>query len=169
MKLFGWKSAGRAVARPVLSRGFATWMGSAEVPRSYEERVREGYCDNPVAQRAVRMVAEGVGSAPVSASDPAVLPLLNAKTAGQGLVETVAMQLLLHGNAFVQVLCGAAGEPVELFALRPERVTIEADARGWPLAYRYKAGEAVMRIAAEDANGRPAVIHIKATNPLNLQ
>ena len=86
---------------------------------------------------------------------------------GKGLVETVAMQLLLHGNAYVQVLCGTDGNPVELFALRPERVTIEADARGWPVAFLYKAGEATMRIAAEDAAGRPAVIHIKAANPLD--
>jgi HK97 family phage portal protein len=174
MKLFGWKSAGRGVSRPALSRSFSAWIGGVDpLPTRYEDRVREGYYNNPVAQRAVRLVAEGVGSAPISASEPAVLPLLAAKTAGQGLVETVAMQLLLHGNAFVQVLCpstalGANGDrPVELFALRPERVTVEADARGWPVAYQYKAGEAAMRIAAEDAAGRPAVIHIKAANPLD--
>jgi HK97 family phage portal protein len=167
MKFFGRKSAGRGVSRPALLRAWSSWGSGGEIPRSYEDRVREGYVNNPVAQRAVRLVAEGVGSAPVSASVPAVLPLLHAKTAGQGLVETVAMQLLLHGNAYVQVLCGADGSPAELFALRPERVTIEADARGWPVAFLYKAGEATMRIAAEDAAGRPAVIHIKAANPLD--
>ena len=46
-------------------------------------------------------------------------------------------------------------------------MTIEADARGWPVAFLYKAGEATMRIAAEDAAGRPAVIHIKTANPLD--
>lgn len=167
MKFFGRKSAGRGVSRPALLRGWSSWGSGGEVPRSYEDRVREGYVNNPVAQRAVRLVAEGVGSAPVMASNPVVLPLLHAKTAGQGLVETVAMQLLLHGNAYVQVLTGADGAPVELFALRPERVTIEADARGWPVAFLYKAGEATMRIAAEDAAGRPAVIHIKTANPLD--
>jgi hypothetical protein len=98
MKLFGRKSAGRGSLRPALLRGWSSWGSGGEIPRSYEDRVREGYVNNPVAQRAVRLVAEGVGSAPVSASDPAVLPLLNAKTAGQGLIETVAMQLLLHGK-----------------------------------------------------------------------
>jgi HK97 family phage portal protein len=166
MKIFGWKSAGRAAVRPVLSRGWSAWI-SGEWPRSYEDRVRSGYLDNPVAQRAVRMVAEGVASAPLSASAPAVMPLVTARTSGQALLETVATHLLLHGNAYVQVLTGPAGEPVELFALRPERVTIEADTRGWPVAYRYKAGEAGLRIAAEDAAGRPAVIHIKSANPLD--
>jgi HK97 family phage portal protein len=166
MKFFGRKSAGRADARPVLSRGWSGWIGG-EIPRSYEDRVRAGYRDNPVAQRAVRMVADGVASAPLMASDDAVLPLVRARSGGQTLLDTVATQLLLHGNAYVQVLTGAAGEPVELFALRPERVTIEADARGWPVAYRYKAGEATLRIAAEDGAGRPAVIHVKAANPLD--
>ena len=156
MKFFGRKSAGRGDTRPALLRGWSSWGSGGEIPRSYEDRVREGYVNNPVAQRAVRLVAEGVGSAPVVASDPTVLSLLHAKTAGQGLIETVAMQLLLHGNAYVQVLTGADGTPIELFALRPERVTIEADARGWPVAFLYKAGEATMRIAAEDAAGRPA-------------
>jgi phage portal protein BeeE len=143
MKIFGWKSAGRAVARPVLSRGWSTWINGAW-PRSYEDRVRAGYLDNPVAQRAVRMVAEGVASAPLSASAPEIMKLVTARTSGQALLETVATQLLLHGNAYVQVLTGppplgaaesplpqAGGErPVELFALRPERVTVEAAGAG---------------------------------------
>jgi HK97 family phage portal protein len=166
MKFFGRKSAGRADARPVLSRGWASWTSGA-IPRSYEDRARAGYMDNPVAQRAVRMVADGVGSAPLMASHAAVLPLVQARTSGQTLLETLATHMLLHGNAYVQVLTDASGAPVELFALRPERVTIEADARGWPVAYRYKAGEAMLRIAAEDGAGRPAVIHVKATNPLD--
>ena len=166
MKLFGRKSAGRGATRPALLRGWSSW-NSGEFPRSYEDRVRDGYLSNPVAQRAVRLVSEGVGGAPIEASDMAVMRLVIAKSAGQGLLETVAMQLLLHGNAFVQILTGAAGEPVELFALRPERVTIESDARGWPLAFLYKAGNATMRIAAEDSSGRPAMIHIKTPHPLD--
>ncbi len=166
MKFLGRKSAGRGVMRPALSRGWSTWAWG-EIPRSYEDRVRDGYMNNPVAQRAVRMVAEGVGSAPIVASAAGVIPLLQTRTAGQGPIETVAMHLLLHGNAYVQVLGNRAGEPIELFALRPERVTIEADARGWPVAFAYKAGETTLRIAAEDASGRPAVVHIKAANPLD--
>ena len=69
MKLFGRKSAGRVESRPDLSRAL-TW-GAAELPRSYEAQVRSAYRDNPVAQRAVRMVAEGVGGAPLLCSDEA--------------------------------------------------------------------------------------------------
>lgn len=55
----------------------------------------------------------------------------------------------------------------ELFALRPERVSIETDANGWPVAYRYAVGARVMRLPAEDAGGRPSVIHIRHFHPLD--
>jgi phage portal protein BeeE len=54
-----------------------------------------------------------------------------------------------------------------LFALRPERVSVEADAAGWPAAYVYKAGEAKTRLAARDGLGRPSIVHLKAMHPLD--
>ena len=41
-------------------------------------------------------------------------------------IQTAATHLLLHGNASVQLVAGQDGRPVELYALRPERVTVEA-------------------------------------------
>jgi len=166
MKFFGRK-AGRSDLRPVLSRGGRAPVLLGEWPRSYEAQVRDGYCANPVAQRAVRMVAEGVGDAPIAASSPELAALVEARSGGQMLLETVAAQLLLHGNAYVQVLEDGAGGVGELYALRPERVAVEADANGWPVAYRYTVGSTVTRLAAEDAGGAPAVVHIKAFNPLD--
>jgi HK97 family phage portal protein len=138
-------------------------------PAGYEAQVREAYLANPVAQRAVRLVAESAGEAPVRVG-PEGAPgaaLVAATSAGQGLVETAAAQLLLHGNAFIQILCNAEGEPAELYALRPERVTIEPDARGWPAAYLYRAGDSVMRLPAADALGRASIVHIKAFHPMD--
>lgn len=166
MKLFGWKSAGRGVTRPALARGWMT--GSlGEWPRSYEERVRAGYLDNPVAQRAVRLLAEAIAGAPIATNHAGARQLVTARTSGQALLDTVVTQILLHGNAYLQLLAGPDGAPVEMFALRPERVTIEADARGWPVAYRYKVGDTVLRIAAQDAAGHMAVIHVKGVHPLD--
>lgn len=84
-----------------------------------------------------------------------------------GLLETVAAHLLLNGNAFIQIACDAEGVPAALFALRPERVRVEPDAAGWPVAYLYKAGEARTRLAARDGMGRPSVVHLKALHPLD--
>jgi hypothetical protein len=62
----------------------------------YEAQVRAGYLGNAVAQRAVRLVAEAVGSAPLDASDPALLALVTARGGGGRLAEVVAAQVLLH-------------------------------------------------------------------------
>ncbi|GAA0463586.1 phage portal protein [Parasphingorhabdus litoris] len=155
--------------RPPLGRSYIGTYGGAsftgEAPFSYEGQVREAYVSNAVAQRAVRIVAEGVGGAPLAPMDDALTSLINAASAGQSLLETIAAHLLLHGNAYVQLICGAEDQPAELFALRPDRITIESDTKGWPVAYVYRAGEHQTRIAAQDERERPAIIHIKAFHP----
>ena len=163
-----FKGAG-AAERPRLARWFSSPWGASftdDAPFSYEASIRAGYERNPVAQRAVRIVAEGVGGLAVTSAAPGLAALANASSAGQRLFETVSAQLLLHGNAFVRILRGA-GEPAELFALRPDRVTILPDARGWPAVFRYRAGEAVEAIDAVGADGRPQIVHIKGYHPLD--
>uniref|UniRef100_UPI003A84367C hypothetical protein n=1 Tax=Sphingomonas sp. GlSt437 TaxID=3389970 RepID=UPI003A84367C len=129
MKLFGWKAAGSNGSRPALSR-YASWPGVAlgDWPQSYEAQARDGYQRNPVAQRAVRLVAEGVASAPLTASDPALAALVTARSGGQALTEALATHLLLHGNAYIQLLTDGDGALVELFALRSHRWAARAGA-----------------------------------------
>ena len=166
MKWFGRKS-GRDGSRPVLARGGGTMAAMGEWPQSYEAQVRAGYAANPVAQRAVRFVMDAFAGAPVAASDPALLALSSARSQGQELIAILSAHLMLHGNAYVQLLGDGAGGVAELFALRPERVSVETDAGGWPVAYCYRVGGSVSRIAAEDAAGRAQVIHIRSFNPLD--
>jgi HK97 family phage portal protein len=165
MKIFGWKSAGRAQSRPAravvpLARGFGG-ASLGDWPSGYEAQVRAGYVQNAIAQRAVRLVAEGLASAPLRCSDEAARALIAATTHGQALIETVAVHLLLHGNAYIEVLLGMDGRPAELFALRPERVSVESDARGWPTAFVYKVGSAKTRMPAD------SVIHMRQVHPLD--
>ncbi len=133
----------------------------------YERAVRESFLANPIAQRAVRLVAEGVGQAPIYASHDALLKLATATSAGQSLIETLAAHLLLHGNAYVQILKGADGRPVELFALRPDRVSVVTDAAGWPVAYDYRIDGTLSRLAVEDEDGWPGLVAIRALHPLD--
>jgi HK97 family phage portal protein len=174
MRLWFGRKAARETARPSLFRAWSAAPAVGDWPRSYEAQVREAYLGNPIAQRAVRMVAESVGWAPTYAA-AGVGPSTGSGPAGEravpllspALLETAASQLLLHGNAFVQVICDGAGMPAELFPLRPERVKVEADAGGWPATYLYRAGEAKSRIPARDGLGRPGVVHLKAMHPLD--
>lgn len=162
MKLFG-RRAGREESRPALSRSGA--IGSGAWPPSYEAQVREAYGRNAIAQRAVRLVAEAVGSAPLDASEPALAALVGTRAGGVAVTEAAATQLLLHGNAFVQVLRDPDGRAAGLYPLRPERVSVEADAGGWPAAYLYRVGVSTTRLNADPV--RPEVIHLKAFHPLD--
>ncbi len=99
MKIFGWKAAGRDDARPALSRSASNrWSSLGDWPSTYEPQVRDAYRRNPIAQRAVKLVAEGLASAPLNASDPALIALIAARSGGQALTETIAAHLLLHGT-----------------------------------------------------------------------
>lgn len=166
---------GGAPARVPLARGFVSpwtqWSsgaferGGGRGPFEYRSAVRHAFIENPVAQRAVRIVADGVGSAPLCDCGERVRTLVGATSAGQSLLETLAAHLLLHGNAFVQIARDGAGQPAELFALRPERVSVVPGADGWPAAYEYRIGEQKLAIPLEDEDGWPCVIHLKGFHP----
>lgn len=174
MKWFGTKAAALEAGRPVLARAWGSGaVALGEWPASYEAQLRAGVIGNPVAQRAMRLVSEGAGACAlkvggVDGEAAARIGALVARaSAGQGLIETLASHVLLHGNGYVQVIAGADGMPAELFALRPERVSVEADARGWPAAYLYRVGESVTRLSPEDGAGRTSLLHIRALHPLD--
>lgn len=137
--------------------------------RSYEytRAVTEGFLANPIAQRSVRILGESIGQAPLQCSDPRLAALVTATSAGQSLVETLAAQLLLHGNGYVQILKDASGTPVELFALRPERVKVVLDPDGWPCAYDYGVTGRTTRLGLEDEDGWPGIIAIRTMHPLD--
>ncbi len=59
----------------------------------------------------------------------------------------------------------AAGRPVELFALRPERMSVVASSDGWPSAFTYKVGEQALTIPLLDEDASPNLIHIRHFHP----
>ncbi len=175
MKLPFWRT--KSAAAPTRIPSWATpWSGGGYAgdgaPRSYEAQVRESYLTNPIASRAIRMISEGAGGAPLVSNPPGhpALALLSSAgfgASGPGLLETLAAQLLLHGNAYLEAATGPDGLPAALFALRPERVTVEADSRGWPTGYLYRAGDMVTRYPAETVGDRAALLHIRGFHPLD--
>ena len=138
--------------------------GASEPPSSYVARVEEAYGRNAIAQRAVRLVSESLGHAPilVAGEDHPAAALLDPV-----LRETIAMHLLLHGNAFVATGLDHRGQPAALWAIRPETVTIESAADGWPSAYVQKIGEGKRVWPADWSAGEAPLLHIRMTNPLD--
>src|SRR4029077_7740332 len=121
MKWFGRKAGGQT-PRPPLARAWlgAGWSATSDLPQSYEAQLRAAILANPVAQRALRLVSEAAGSAALIASADrsedatAGLALGERRAAGQGLVETIAAHVLLHGNSYVQIGHGPDGRPASL-------------------------------------------------------
>ena len=101
-------------------------------PRGYAPLAREGYARNAIVYRAVRMIAESIGSLYFVLYDGATErdahPLLdlvrrpNPRQDGASFLEAVASRLLLAGNAYVEAVTlkgegGAEGFQVrELYA-----------------------------------------------------
>lgn len=162
---------GGGQSRVPVSRGFISpWATAFEAGRprasfDYAQSVADAYLANPVAQRAVRIVAEGVGGAPIASEDERFTRLISCSCGSQPLLEVLAAQLSLHGNAFIQILKDGSGVPIELFPLRPERVQVVAGENGWPAAYRYVLADRTLTIAPHDEDGWPNIIHLKGFHP----
>jgi HK97 family phage portal protein len=160
---------GKAARVPLAQSYMSPWLfgeaAQGRGPFDYALAARHAYLENPVAHRAVRLVADGLGGAPLLPTDPELATLVEATSAGQALLETLASQLLLHGNAYVQILKDGLGRPVELFALRPERVTLVFGSDGWPTGIVYRVADRSMTIPLLDADASPNIIHIKGFHP----
>ncbi|BDI59629.1 phage portal protein [Qipengyuania nanhaisediminis] len=169
LSAFKGGGANRVPLAPASLQGWMPAFAPAPSVRSfeYDGAVRDGFLGNPIAQRAVRIVAEGVGQAPLTGEGSDLHALVTATSAGQSLVETLAAHILLNGNGFIQIIKDASGQPVELFALRPDRVKVIAGDDGWPCAYEYSVGKERLVIPVEDEDGWPNIVQVKAMHPLD--
>jgi HK97 family phage portal protein len=156
---FGRKSA-PADARPFVPAWLRDNAAEEGFARSYQAQFEEVYRRNPVGQRCVRLVAGMLGSLTIDGDERAVGLIRR-----DGLLQGVAANLLLHGNAYVQLIADGHDIPAELVQLRPERVQVVSDERGWPVGYLYRAGTQVTRYDRVDALGRQQVAHLKALHP----
>src|SRR3546814_17647080 len=88
------------IRRPPRSTRTDTLLPDTTLFRS----VRAGVVGNPVAQRALRLVAEGAGGTALIVGGVGederrrVKALVTRCSSGQSLVETLASHLLLHGD-----------------------------------------------------------------------
>ncbi|MEO1600817.1 MAG: phage portal protein [Pseudomonadota bacterium] len=163
-----------SAAGPVLAfhgTGRAMWS-----PRDQVSLTRTGYGENVIAFRAVRMVADAAAAIPLvlseggmRQSEHAVLRLLaqpNPGQDGRSFLEAVYGHIQLTGNAYLEAAAhDSLGLPVELHALRPDRMRVVPGPDGWPEAFEYRVGKAMhrWRITPE---ARP-VLHLKAFHPLD--
>ncbi len=142
-------------------------------PRDYEALAREGFVKNPVAYRAVRLIAESAASLPLllfeGRRELDAHPLLdllarpNPAQTGREFLEAVYAGLQIAGNAYIEAV-NLDGVPRELHALRADRVKVVPGPNGWPSAYAYSAGGSQTEIGPE-ASGFMPVMHLKLFHP----
>lgn len=139
--------------------GFVALHGQGEAMwtrRDYASLARAGFMANPVAHRAVRMIAEAAAAIPwllyagaAELDEHPMLALLarpNQRQAGGAFLEAMYGHLLIGGSAYVELI-EAREEARELHLLRPDRISVVADADGWPVALEHSEGARRRRIA----------------------
>jgi HK97 family phage portal protein len=142
-------------------------------PRDYGALAAEGFGKNPVAYRCVRMIAEAAAAVPLAvfhdgrrSEDHPLARLLarpNPEQGGPDLMEAFFGHLQVAGNGYLEA---AGAQPEELYALRPDRMSVVPGPRGWPAAYDYQAGGRTARIG-RDGEGWLPVLHLRLFNPTN--
>jgi HK97 family phage portal protein len=144
-------------------------------PRDYAALAREGYVQNAIVHRSVKLVAENAAAVPFLLYDGATAhdrhPLLdlmarpNPRQEGAAFLESLYAYLLLAGNAYVEAVA-LDGAVRELYALRPDRMRVVPGADGWPEAYEYSVSGNTLRFD-QAAPPLPPILHLTAFHPLD--
>jgi len=151
------------------SGGRARWT-----PRDYAALAREGYVQNAIVYRAVKLVAENVGACVLLAEEGGETrdhhPLIdlvarpNPREDGARFLESIATYLLIAGNAYIEAVA-IDGSPRELHVLRPDRMKLVPGADGWPETYEYTVSGRTARFAQDGP--LPPILHLTQMHPLD--
>ncbi len=150
--------------------GNPTWM-----TRDYAAFAREGYQENPIVHRSIRLVCEAAKSIPllVYKNDQPVekhpfLDLLanpNPEEGTSDFLDGIYTFLMIAGNSYVE--CVTLGkQPRELWTLRPDRMKIVLGKRGYPEKYIYKVGQHETIYMVPNSGQRP-IMHTRMLHPLD--
>jgi HK97 family phage portal protein len=145
-------------------------------PRDYAAFAREGFAQNAIVYRAVRMIAEAAASVPLllyegdeEIAEHSLLDLLarpNPVSSAPDLLESWYGFLLVSGNAYLEAVA-IGGRLRELHALRPDRIKVVPGTDGWPEAFDYTAGGRSVRFSGEVVPGVRPILHVKLFHPAN--
>jgi HK97 family phage portal protein len=123
----------------------------------------------------VRLVAETAAAVPwllyrgtAEVAEHPALALLgqpNQRQAAGSFREALYGNLLIAGNAYVE-LAEAAGGLSELHLLRPDRVSVLTDAKGWPVALEHREGSGKRRIGLA-SGGDGKALQLMLFHPLD--
>ncbi|MEZ5818324.1 MAG: phage portal protein [Hyphomicrobiaceae bacterium] len=145
-------------------------------PRDYAAFANEGFMQNPIVYRCVRMIAECTAYVPlllysgdIEIDQHPLKDLLRRPNPHQTwpeFAQGLVGHLLVSGNAYVEAV--AADDQVrELHLLRPDRVKVVPGADGWPEAFDYTVGARTVRIGGDASEGVRRILHVRLFHPSN--
>ena len=145
----------------------------AWTPRNYQALAKEGFAENAIGFRCVKMIAEAAASVPWRVSQNGevvdkhpVLDLLqkpNQADSGRALMESFYGFLQISGNGYLEAVV-LNNKVRELHVLRPDRMKVVPGSGGWPEEYEYSVNGSAIRFNQNDAPVAP-ILHLKTFNP----
>lgn len=143
-------------------------------PRDFGALAKEGYKQNPIAYRCVRMVAESAASVPLRVlnakglehSFANLLKRPNLEQTGPEFIEAFLGHLQIAGNAYLEMIA-IDGTPKEMCVLRPDNMRIIQGTNSWPIGWEYRQNSKIRRLWRDPITSRSDVLHLKLFNPID--
>jgi HK97 family phage portal protein len=145
-------------------------------PRDYTAFAREGFMQNAIVYRSVRMIAEAAASIPLllyeGPNEIETHPFLDLirrpslDHTGTDFLEAWYGFLLVAGNVYAEAVA-LEGELRELHILRPDRMKVIPGLDGWPEGYEYTVAGRSMRFIDDVVDRVRPILHVRLFHPLN--
>lgn len=174
---------GRALEQQASEVGPVIAAATQGLPRSQgmkaSQFAAEGYQANVVAFRCIEEIAKAAATVPMMVyrgdaevtGDHRLVTLLsraNPMQSWQRLFIDFVSYHRITGNAYMEAVGAEGSPPSELYALRPDRMSIKAGPDGFPARYTYKIGAKTPKHFDVDfVSRRSNIWHWKTFNPLD--
>ena len=145
-------------------------------PRDYTAFAREGFMQNAIVYRSVRMIAEAAASIPLllyegtnEIEEHPLIGLLRRPSldhTGTDFLEAWYGFLLVSGNVYAEAVA-LDGELRELHILRPDRMKVIPGLDGWPEGYEYTVAGQSVRYIDDIVDGVRPILHVRLFHPVN--
>lgn len=144
-------------------------------PKNYQSFAKEGFAENAVGFRCVKMIAEAASSVKwhvvqdgKKLDEHPILTLLknpNPSQSGKNLMDSFYSHLQIAGNTYLEAAV-LDGQVRELHVLRPDRMKVIPGSRGWPEGYQYTVNGSSVRFD-QSMDPITPILHMKTFNPTN--
>jgi len=160
----------------VIMNRIEAYMGKST--RRFREFAKEGYQDNAIVHRSVKLIADSTSAVKLRLYDDdvevinhEVLTLLNRPNpsqSGSEYFQSLISYLMISGNTYMLKDTVGDTPPRELYILRPDRIKIKSKKTMIPESYCYEVdGRVVEEYPVDQNTGLSQVKHIKLWNPLD--